>query len=171
MAVNPRPALLLAALAGLIALILSLGRNTEPPAPAPVAGRADLPATVPLPDAGRAPTAAGELRLGNPVVVMDTENGVLRAQLAVSVRLPSRQESWQGTVAVSGAPRLDAGSRRFYLERPQRGELALPGLPDTESGRVLTALDSAIADFFRNRPVFAPAEPAMPIEPLSRPLP
>jgi len=53
----PRPVLVLAVLAGLIALILYLGRNTEPPeagvTPPPVAGRADLPATAPLPDAGR----------------------------------------------------------------------------------------------------------------------
>lgn len=165
------PALLLGLAIAMTALF-RLTEDTVPPAAAapPAVPPASRPLAVTATGTANPAAPAGELRLGNPVVVMDTEHAVLRAQLALSLRLPSQTQEWQGSVQVSGPPRLDSGGQRFYLDKPVRGEVSLPGLPAAESARVLAALDRAIPAFFQQRPVFAPAEPALTVPPLHQPL-
>jgi hypothetical protein len=149
-----------ALLAALTGGLLYLGAEPEPRAIVGAANTAtvSVPAVRPI----AAPTEAaveGELLLGNPVVTMNADKGVLEAQLALTVRLPG-QAAVAGTVSVSGEPRLQEGTTRFFLNNPAIGRQTLPGLPEAEQDRVNRALARAVADYFRDRAVFAPQEAA-----------
>ncbi|HEX5276657.1 MAG TPA: hypothetical protein VFW42_03195 [Fluviicoccus sp.] len=149
-----------AALAALTGGLLYLGaepetRTADTPAGIPATS---VPAVRPIVAPAEA-AVEGELLLGNPVVTMNVEKGVLEAQLALTVRLPG-QAAVAGTVSVSGEPRLQEGTTRFFLNNPAIGQQTLPGLPEADAARVNRALARAVADYFRERAVFAPQEAA-----------
>lgn len=171
----PLPVLALGlGLFSLTGLLLHLGQTDNPPA-----ALTDAPTVAPVPSAARAvtpPAAAtlagpqSELQLGDPVVSMNPERGLLEAQLALAIHRPG-QAPLTGSVQVTGQPRLDEASRRFYLESPTLMSASLPPLPATDRARVEAALRTALPEFFRQHAVFAPLEKSPPaIEPLRTPI-
>ncbi|MDO8332268.1 MAG: hypothetical protein Q7T36_17520 [Fluviicoccus sp.] len=147
--------LLLAAGGG---LLYSGGTETAAPPPFMPAGR-PAPQLPPEP-ANAGNQALGELRLGNPVVTLDAEQGLLQAQMAVTVQLPGLDMPVSGLVTVTGAPRLNESEQRFYLMNPQRGAVELAGIDATDRDAVMAALDAAIRQFTQEQAVYAPMDAA-----------
>ena len=106
------------------------------------------------------------LLLANPVVSMNAEKGLLEATLTVTVTRPDGYPV-AGAISVTGIPKLEASSKRFYLRDPVITTMQLPELGEQDRA----ALTTAIRTFFLSRPVFAPFEPGgLHIQPMEAPL-
>ena len=145
--------------------LLSLDNDVEPPTAGSAATSPSAPAA-PAINTPLATPATGELTLSRPVAALDAEAGVIRVELAVELRLPGASAPLAGTVTLTGAPRIDDSSKRFFLRDAQTGELQLPGLTNADRPRVQQALEEAASQFAREQPVYAPAETRLPSHPV-----
>lgn len=99
------------------------------------------------------PTAIRQhLRLSNPVVSLNTEQQQLVATLAVEYRSFDRRQT--GTLTVSGTPKLEEQSKRFYLQNPTINQLELKYLDESLN----KAIHQAVSQYFNQYAVYAPFE-------------
>lgn len=157
---NPKHAAVLAVLLLVTGggLLYSGGVETTAPPPVMTTGRT-APQPPPVP-AHAGAMALGELHLGNPVVTLDAEQGLLQAQMMVTVQLPGVDIPLPGSVTVTGTPRLNESEQRFYLMNPQRGAVELAGIPTADRDAVMAALDAAIRQYAAEQAVYAPMDAA-----------
>ena len=86
-----------------------------------------------------------DVRLTNPQLSL--QDGRLRIALDAGVRPLLAQNSWNGSFAVSGVPRIDAGKRSLMLGQIRVDNLNVNGLAPAYSSQ-LGRLGSALAELF-----------------------
>ena len=74
--------------------------------------------------------------------------------VAVRMKLGSRELFVSGAADVSGGVRYDADQRAFFLEDPVVEELHIPGVLERHANRANSAISAALGEFYRTRPIY-----------------
>ena len=97
-------------------------------------------------------TQTQHLRLSHPIVTLHSEQQQLIANLTVEYRGIDRHKT--GSLTVSGTPKLEEQSKRFYLQNPNINNLVIEGLDDS----LKQAIHQAVKQYFSQYAVYAPFE-------------